>query len=369
MPQGVGQAHLLKEHGKLLVDKCDFVEAVPRLKKASESFFAVRDLPNYLECERLLLRIYLEQDDLEKITLTKEKLQDLVLNEGFELSSRTYYTLGICATYKKQHDVGLDYYQKALALALSKDNKEDMAHAIYGLAQTYFWLGRTEEALREIYNLQVFFEVLSSSQLKQSTKLLNGFIQLKLGRNEEALDIFWQAFDTVKEEKNLFIYLYVLYAIGAAYQAIGDKDLARVYLKLADRSIDSKSMKVLSRMIETKLAELGVEKDRGFDLIVKEATNSVFERKKGSIDFKNQFILLDLLHLLAKAPGQVQTKESIVKRVWSQKYDPSMHDNKIYVTIKRLRKLIEPDYDKPKYIFRARNGYYLNKNAKVLYDI
>jgi DNA-binding response OmpR family regulator len=54
--------------------------------------------------------------------------------------------------------------------------------------------------------------------------------------------------------------------------------------------------------------------------------------------------------------------------VWKQDYDPGIHDNKIYVTIKRLRKLIEPDYEKPRYIFRAKNGYYLNKNTKVLLE-
>jgi DNA-binding winged helix-turn-helix (wHTH) protein len=56
----------------------------------------------------------------------------------------------------------------------------------------------------------------------------------------------------------------------------------------------------------------------------------------------------------------------IVEKIWKQSYDPGVHDNKLYVTIKRLRKMIEPDFEKPKYIFRAKNGYYLNKNARVL---
>jgi DNA-binding response OmpR family regulator len=67
-----------------------------------------------------------------------------------------------------------------------------------------------------------------------------------------------------------------------------------------------------------------------------------------------------------KSPGEVYSKEAIVEKIWKQSYDPSVHDNKLYVTIKRLRKMIEPDFDKPKYIFRAKNGYYLNKNARVL---
>lgn len=69
-----------------------------------------------------------------------------------------------------------------------------------------------------------------------------------------------------------------------------------------------------------------------------------------------------------KHPGEVYTKEALVEKVWKQAYDPSVHDNKIYVTIKRLRKMIEPDYDKPKYIYRTKNGYYLNRNARVLYN-
>ncbi|MFN9068914.1 MAG: helix-turn-helix domain-containing protein, partial [Bdellovibrionales bacterium] len=64
-------------------------------------------------------------------------------------------------------------------------------------------------------------------------------------------------------------------------------------------------------------------------------------------------------------PGIVFSKEYLVENVWRQAYDPSVHDNKIYVTIKRLRKMIEPDFDKPKYIFRAKNGYFMNKSARV----
>ena len=89
------------------------------------------------------------------------------------------------------------------------------------------------------------------------------------------------------------------------------------------------------------------------------------ERKKGKIDFKNQFILLDMLKLFLRSPGEVYSKEALVKAVWKQEYDPAVHDNKIYVTIKRLRQLIEPDFDKPKYIYRAKNGYYLNRNARI----
>ena len=89
------------------------------------------------------------------------------------------------------------------------------------------------------------------------------------------------------------------------------------------------------------------------------------EKEKGHINIKNQFILLDLLKLLISNPGIVYSKESLVEKVWKQKYDPRVHDNKIYVTIKRLRELVEPDHRKPKYIFRTKEGYYVNKKVKI----
>jgi DNA-binding response OmpR family regulator len=76
---------------------------------------------------------------------------------------------------------------------------------------------------------------------------------------------------------------------------------------------------------------------------------------------------MDLLCLFALNPGKVFSKEYLVDKIWSEKYEPTIHDNKIYVTIKRLRKLVEPNVDKPKYIFRAKGGYYLNKAVKVYF--
>ncbi|MFN8945121.1 MAG: helix-turn-helix domain-containing protein, partial [Pseudobdellovibrionaceae bacterium] len=110
------------------------------------------------------------------------------------------------------------------------------------------------------------------------------------------------------------------------------------------------------------------ESDPNYDLVFDNENHMIVEKKLGKIDFKNQFILLDLLKLFLLNPGTVFSKEYLVENVWKQPYDPAVHDNKIYVTIKRLRRLIEPDFDKPKYIFRAKNGYYVNKSVKVLMD-
>jgi len=367
-PQGSSAVESLMELGKLYYERCDFVIAIDKYKAAAQLAFNSKDYEKYLKCQNHLLRMYAEREDSEAINSTKEALQDLVLKEGFELNAKTYYTLGICASYKGQFDVALDYFQKSLAIALASDQKADICYAINGLAVTYFSLDRLSEALKEIYNLQVFFQVMQLRDLKLSSQMLNGNIFRKMKKHEQALEIFWDCYDLLREEKNLYMYIQLLYWTASTYRDSGETDMARMYFRLAKKSADPQNLRYLSRHIDAQLAELGVTSIEDYDLVFDAGSHSVLERKKGRVDFKNQFILLDMLRLFMRQPGHVYSKEFLVKQVWKQEYDPAVHDNKIYVTIKRLRKLIEPDYEKPRYIFRAKNGYYLNKNTKVLME-
>lgn len=356
------------EIGKLYFERGDFKVAIEKISKAASTFYSEKNFDEFMKCQNILLRMYAEMEDAEKIKTIKESLQDLVLNKNVELNSKTYYTLALCASYKGQHKVALEYLEKSLAIALSGDQKEDICYAIHGLAIVYHFLGRYEDALKEIYNLQVFFQVLDLPDLRLASQVLNGHILLKMGKYDQALDVFWQCYDVLKEQKNLYMYVSLLFAMGITYADSGEVDLGRMYLTLAKRAVDPASLRYLGRSIDERLKRLGAMEDSEYDIVFDSATNTVTEKKKGRVDFKNQFILLDMLRLFLKNPGEVYTKEALVERVWKQEYDPAVHDNKIYVTIKRLRKMIEPDYDKPRYIYRAKNGYYLNKNARVLFD-
>lgn len=353
------------ELAKQYRDRGDFDNAIKKLEPLSQAFFESKRYDEYLKCLNDLLRIYAEKEDTLKIQATKERLQDVALNDGFEMSSYTYYTLGVCGAYKGQYDISLDYFQKALTLGLKKQDKKDMCYAIAGLAITYSQIGKYQEALQELYNLKVFFEVLPLPELKISSQILNGVILRKMGRHEQALEVLWDCYEYLKIEKNHYFYLQLLYAIGVTYKEQGDIELSKIYLQLLKRSIDPASFVRLARDTEKRLIEIGCSNQDEFDLIFDLANNSVIERKKGKVDFNNQFILLELLHLFMKYPGETFSKELIVKKIWNQEYSPVIHDNKIYVTIKRLRKMIEPDYNKPKYIFRAKNGYFFNKASRV----
>jgi tetratricopeptide (TPR) repeat protein len=361
-------ADTILELAQLYFDRCDFVLSSEKFNEAAQIYYTEGNCEKYLTCQNKLLRIHAERQDHEKIQETKEHLQDLVLKENFELNAKTYYTLGISALYKTQYDIALDYFQKSLSISLATDAKGDTCHAIYGLANCYGCLGRFSEALKEIYNLEVFFQIITLPELQVAAKMTNAWILNELKKHEKALEIYWSCYDDLRMGKNLYFYIFLLHEMGETYKTMGEADLARLYLKLAKRMADPENLKYLSSKIDKTLADLGVSVSEDYDLVLNELTNSVVERKKGKVDFKNQFILLDMLRTFMDQPGKVYSKENLVKLVWKQEYDPSTHDNKIYVTIKRLRKLIEPDYDKPKYIFRAKNGYYLNKTAKILLE-
>jgi tetratricopeptide (TPR) repeat protein len=367
MLQSPSEAEALFELGRLYQDRGDFFLALEKLEAASAIYLSFKDFTNYVQTVNRILRLYAETEQQEKVNLIKEKLQDLVIKEGLQLNSRTYYTLALCSFYKEQDESAMEYLQKALSLALAQDNKEDICYAISGTANVFARMGKYNEALRELYNLEIFFQVMDQPELKMSSTILNGWILTQMGKNEQAIEILWQAYDLVKSHKTLTMHYYVLYNLGRAYLNAGEKDLARTYLTLAARSVDPQNLKRLYLGIKQELAKLGDEVSE-FDLKFDIETHTVLEKRIGKVDFKNQFILLDLLKLFALNQGRVYSKEYLVEQVWKQAYDPGVHDNKIYVTIKRLRKLIEPDYDKPKYIFRAKNGYFMNKSARVLVD-
>jgi tetratricopeptide (TPR) repeat protein len=367
MLRNPSEAEALFELGRLYADRGDFFLAIEKLEAAAEIYLDLKNFTTYVNTTNRLLRLYAETEQQDKVTAVKEKLQDLVIKEGLQLNSRTYYCLALCSFYKFQYDSALEYLQKSLQLGLVHDNKEDICYAISGTANVYAAQGKYNEALKELYNLEIFFQVMDMPEMKMASLVQNGWILTQIGKFDQAIEVLWQAYDLVRQHKTLTMHYYVLFNLGRAYLSAGEKDLARTYLTLAARSVDPANMKRLVVGIKAELAKLG-EDNTEFDLMFDVESHTVTEKRIGKVDFKNQFILLDLLKLFAQNQGRVYSKEFLVEQVWKQNYDPAVHDNKIYVTIKRLRKLIEPDYDKPKYIFRAKNGYFMNKTARVFVD-
>lgn len=358
-------ANRLYEISKLYCDRGDYDLALPNLIEAANLFLIQKDFPQYLKCIQNILRIYAEREDFDQLAALKEKLHDTVIREGIQLNSRVYYVFGIAAVYKGQTDTALEYFKIALEQALKTDVKEDICYAILGISICYRRQLKFEEALKEIYNLNIFMQFIDDPDLKASVLSANGLILEDLKKFDQALEIFWQAYELTKVTKQLRVSIVVLSHIAICLFESGHKDAAKVYFDLVTKGVEANNGKNILASIHKYTQSYKKEHTENFDLSFDFDNHQIKERQIGTVDFKNQFILLDLLKLFISKQGEVFSKEYLVEHIWKQNYDPETHDNKIYVTIKRLRKMIEPDYDRPKYIFRSKNGYFLNKSIKV----
>ena len=191
-----------------------------------------------------------------------------------------------------------------------------MCQAILGLSICYRQQKKYEEALKEIYNLTIFLQLLDIPELKASAANSNAMILMDLKKYEQALDILWQAYEELKITKQLSVAIGILANIGITLFELGQKDLAKVYLTLAKKSIDPKNNVHVLAKVESYLKQLNENQVDGADLVFDLEKHAVLERNLGSIDFKNQFILLDLLRLFIGNQGQIFSKEYLVEHVW-----------------------------------------------------
>ena len=93
---------------------------------------------------------------------------------------------------------------------------------------------------------------------------------------------------------------------------------------------------------------------------------TIYEKNVGEIYMGNKGLLLMILLTLIEKKGQVISKEDLFEKVWKDLYNPMKHDNLIYININRLRKLIEPDTKKNRYILNTAGGYMFNDAATFL---
>lgn len=353
------------ELGKLYCDRGDYAEALPHLYKSAEEYLAVKNYSQYFKSVQNILRIYAEREEFDQLSALKERLHDVVMRENIEITSRAFYVFGVAALYKFQIETAMEYFKLSLDAGLKHNNKEDTCYAILGISVCLRHMKKYDEALKEIYNLNIFLQFIDNVDLQAGVLSANALILMDLKKYEQALEIFWQAYDLTKRTKQISIIAGVLTNIGVCLCEIGQKESAKIYFDLASKTSLPENLKKTEKIISQYAHLYKTSDSDNFDLAFDFDNHQIIEKKLGKIDFKNQFILLDLLRLFMSKQGEVFSKEFLVEHVWKQTYSSEIHDNKIYVTIKRLRKLIEPDFDHPKYIFRSKNGYFLNKSVKI----
>jgi DNA-binding winged helix-turn-helix (wHTH) protein len=351
--------------GQSLYHQGEFLKALEALEPFCNS--ANKFSAEYTDALFYRLRIYTELERNEqRLELEHELRENLpVLTEkGHALFN---YVQGYNYFLNRDFKKAEEHLETALQYALECSCRFTLAQALFGCIFTSVVLNKDVALIdANLAKLEILTEELGRADLRVSVLSLKADVALHKKEYSKAIEYVWQAYDQVKLVKNNFLSVSIFGAIGHVYLTAGDIKNAGIYINLAHRSVDPENYKQLSKRIAAIRSQINTVDHSEFDLILDEHKNILIEKFKGVVELKNQFILVDLLKLFMQNPGLSFSKEELAKRLWNQEYSPALHDNVIYVTIKRIRSLIEPNPNQSKYILRSRKGYLLNEDSKIL---
>lgn len=382
--------HALLELGQLYLEKCDFLNAVDCFEKVKTEALQFHLYDNYFKSIGYLLRIHSERLDSDK----QESLIREVIQVGSTLSNyerhapRLHYNQGVAAAYrldyvesKKQFVLAKELMEKLIAEGgLPQKDNEDLKRDWLSVQYALIRIERIEknftgaiqasEKLRqeidELTHGESPLETISLYDIEASCLILEGQCYREMGDYSKSLDRFWSAHGILKSHRNWTFYYYVLFGLGLTYVAMGNKERAQIFFDLVSDAVGDLQLNALKRDIEKEVNSLKVNKsDR---LVIDRERKIILEKTLGEVHFERRFVLLEILYLLASQPGKVFSKEELVDKIWRESYNPMIHDSKVYTSISRLRKLIEPDFKRPIYILNERDGYAFNP-AIVLEDV
>lgn len=368
--------HALLELGQLYVEKCDFPNALEYLEKVKTEALQFHLYDNYFKAMALLLRIHAERLEFEQ----HESLMREVLHVGESLASfqryqpRLHYNQAIAYSYKQQWDDALNFFQlsekeaSSLLEAASEKERLDLQrerlNAKYGVAFTYKDKGQYDHALKLLQELhqEIQSQPAALQDLEANVMIVEGHCHRELKQYQSALDKYWAAHSILKNQRNWSHYYYVLLGLGRTYLMMDDVIRANTFFELVKEAVSGLELNALKRLLErvTNAVQTGAPK-----LLIDRERKVLIEKQIGEVHFERRFVLLEILYLLASEPGRIFTKEDLVDRIWRESYNPMIHDSKVYTSISRLRKLIEPDFKRPRYILNERDGYAFNPNVQL----
>jgi tetratricopeptide (TPR) repeat protein len=359
----LGQAYY--RMAKLFYDKSDFEKAEEFFHRSLEKTQLPQDMFAVFKIYGFLVRIYSESQNELAVYETIKKLEHVhqkMVTELPHLTSEYFYNTGALASYKGElHEAAIQYSQ-AYKKAQLENEPEMMAKALHAMANTDLMLGKFQEAKLMVEQLNELLNILQKGYLKGSMHYLWGNVLRELGEFSEALKHFDLAQQLLHAKHCWNMHNYLLLSLGTTHKRMGDFSKSLVYFNMALTSVNGSSFQRLKTLIENEITDVH---GSHVDLYLDRHNRVIHERTIGTIDFKHRFVLLEILFLLAQAPGKYYDKEVLAKMIWKDEYNPLIHDKLIYTSISRLRKLIEPTADSRQYILRGKDGYTFNPRSQV----
>jgi len=358
--------------GKLHYDKSDLDAAEENFVKSLKCAETPRDIFSVFKILGFLIRISSEKLDdegaKEYITQAESLIEDLTQVLG-SLNSEYFYNVGIVKNYGGHFDEAFENFQFAYKKSKEENEPDILAKTLLALANNCYNRKDYDGALDYLGQLNQLLAIIKKDYLSGAMFLFSAKVYLELEDFDNSLKFFKLANETLQTKKCWNLFGYILLGKGNIYKNMGDFDRALDYFNLAAESIDPTVFKRLSNLLTSEIEDVN---DSSVDLYLDRNNRKIKERALGTIDFKHRFVLLEILFLLAKNPGQYFDKEDLAKSIWKDEYNPLIHDKLIYTSVSRLRKLIEPKLargEKRKYIIRGKDGYTFNPQAKIRFHM
>ena len=406
------------EMGNLLFANGQFKKSLPYVKEAMQIFLEKKDFSSYFNCYFLILQTLNELGEKEEVQQLRQEVEQIcrihnIQNNPCIMAFSAYYNI----YHERDFDKAKKNLNEALKTAFDRhdnyiktDNRLkqnemrlNIIVCLYVYSIYYLETKDYENCLQEIKNLKIllndYFKLKEDVELDHSrtdnAQELQNYHQIlqELKKNmpkvkrmqlgikfmEILVDIehkqeyikaerlSWELYEEANKTNNTFYIPYILFSMAWCHLKLKNKEQAQMFFNLAEKNVNKERKLLMLYMEHFKQVMLDEKEEaKNYDLVFDAHDFTIVEKHKGCIELKNQFILIDLLKLFVLNPGVSYSKEQIVQKIWKQDYLPEIHDNKIYVTIKRLREMIEVNSCKPRYICRNNAGYHFSKQAKIL---
>lgn len=347
--------------------KGDLHEARLSAEEAMSQSREISDCDSWLEAARIYFQSCLELEEIVQAQPVIDQILEMARkssNEKTQGKAENVIAMWLLANGKLQEAEA--YIQSAIHKATHQQDLDTLARALLALATvSAFDPAQYAQTLQHLKKLEVILSELDNPEFNLMASMLKSHVYIQANTLDKAQELLWHCYEQAKVHGYQLPVSRILAQMAHVHHALGQMDAYRIYAELALRGTDKTKLPRIYKYIRQLCPVEVREAAPQFDFQIDESQRSVFERSKGLIDFRNQHILFDLALLFIKKPGSRYSKEDLIRIIWHQPYDPEQHDNLIYVSIKRLRSLLEPDMESPRYILRDRKGYYFNPQASV----
>lgn len=368
----------LLQMAQIRTEKCELKEARESYQLAYDIAKEQSDLRVMMEALSGLLRLAGEALDTEAVKRHEQELDSMIAAYPKQVPPMVWYCKGIIARHVNDCLLSQRHFHRYLRAVRKGSSAQDTELLSHEEAIARGWvmmaivLWQRGRYKRSLHLVQVLLSRLESLNLRGVNGMLyqlTGSIYERQRNYDDALKWYQKAHAAFLASHSWYYHLYVLYGYARLARYQRNFSQAYWYLDLIEKASQSPEFGLLKKEIALEKSRL--ESDV-VDLLIDSRQCIIQTREAGEIALGKQYVLLHILEALSDAHHGSEadrerglSKAEIIEKVWKEKYRPEAHDNKLYYNINRLRKLIEPDVHKPKYLVNWREGYRLAPGLKV----